>query len=341
MFELDVEVPAGVSNDPDRKKVDWDARAKYLVETIDASQAPESKIGIISGIVNLGIHAQDDAAAKFTGTAADEAAEIAKNPLQYFETMDDDNGVPTRYKRWPVKPCQAVALFIDFPDKQLNQSQFFDDVDSGELQPHRMLLNGEFFLKGVGKTVGRPYNLQEKPNASGGWSLKNNTQLFKLAQATGCLDEQGNFKAQHVGKLLGKAAMFEIQVFLKKGSDGKEYLQEKIKLNGSIPKIMVPMIPVLDKKHLFGVNIRGKQDPEVIKNLRVSVTNTMKQATNYAGSDFQKAFEPNYVAPAPKEGEQEVETPQATTKPVAKKVDPVPEPKNPVDFEAFDSDLPF
>lgn len=350
MFELDVEVPAGVNSNPDRKKVDWDARAKYLVDTIDAKDAPEAKIGIISGIVNLGIHKQDDAAAEFKGDAAEEAKILAEEtaktgnpPKQYFQTMPNDKGVDTRYKRWPVPDCQAVSLFIDFPDKMLNQSQFFDDVDTGEHLPHRMLLNGEFFLKGVGKVVGRPYNLQEKPNSSNGWSLKNNTQLFKLAQATGCLDEQGHFKARDVGKLLGKAAMFEIQVFMKKGSDGKDYLQEKIKLNGSIPKVMVPLIPELDKKHLFGVNIRGKQDPEIMKNLRVSVTNTMKQAVNYPNSDFQKAFEPDYKAPEVGETVEVVKhVPHtATAQKAAQAAAPAPEPKEPVDFDDFDSDLPF
>jgi hypothetical protein len=94
-----------------------------------------------------------------------------------------------------------------------------------------------------------------------------------------------------LGKLLGKAALFEVQIFLKEGSDGKQYLNEKIKLSGQVPDVMVPMIPELAPEYSYGVNFKGVQDPKVLKQLRQSVINTMKLAQNFEGSDIQKALE--------------------------------------------------
>jgi hypothetical protein len=60
-----------------------------------------------------------------------------------------------------------------------------------------------------------------------------------MASAVDVLDEQIRFKPHMIGKLLGKAALFEVQVFLQE-SGGKHYLNEKIKLSGQVPDVMVP-----------------------------------------------------------------------------------------------------
>jgi hypothetical protein len=185
--------------------------------------------------------------------------------------------------------CQQVALTVDFPSIQINQGQFFGDEDAQE-HPLRMLLNGEFYMKEVGKIVGKPYNIKENRNDDGSWSFKSNTQLHKLAAATDVLDDNGRFKPNMIGKLLGKAALFEVQVFLKE-HEGKKYLNEKIKLSGQVPDVMVPMIPELAPEYIYGVNFKGVQDPKVLKQLRQSVINTMKLAQNFEGSDIQKALE--------------------------------------------------
>ncbi|MNQ78430.1 hypothetical protein D3C85_933390 [compost metagenome] len=166
-----------------------------------------------------------------------------------------------------------------------------------------MLLNGEFYIKDIGKVVGKPYNIKEVKQTDGSWAFKNNTQLHKLAAATGVLNDKGFFKPGMLGNLIGKAALFDIQVFIKKGSDGKSYFNENIKLSGKIPQIMVPMIPEIDKSLLFGVNFKGEQDPAVLKNLRQSVINTMKQAVNFEGSDIQKALGENAATQQPKQQE--------------------------------------
>lgn len=321
MFEFNVENVAGNSDTSDRPKVDWDARAKYIVDTVGTQKKAKAMIGIISGIIDLGLQAQEDAKMEWKGDEASALEELEKNPAQYFETLPNDKGVPTRYKRWKVKPCQQVAFTVDFPSIMINQGQFFGDENAKE-HPLRLLLNGEFYLKDIGKVVGKPYNIKEVRNDDGSWSFKSNTQIYKMASAVDVLDEKGYFKPHMIGKLLGKAALFEVQVYLQE-SGGKHYLNEKIKLSGQVPDVMVPMIPELGAEYIYGVNFKGEQDPEILKNLRQSVLNTMKLAQNFQGSDIQKALE----------------AARGKSQSAPQKDDTKPKPAD--NFDDFDTDVPF
>lgn len=320
--------------------VNFDELNKYIVETVGCSSKPEAVIGIVSGVIDLGLQKQDDAKMKWTGDAASEAAELEKNPNQYFETLPDDKGVPTRYKRWKVPAQRCVALTFDCPTIKLNRGKFFDENGVGEELPFRGLLNNEFGMKGVGKVVGKPYSLREQRNDNGTWSLKNNTILHKLAQAVDALDEQGNFKPAYLGNLIGKAAMFNVHVFLNKQGD-KEYLNEKMSFNGPVPKMMIDMgaVPVLEDRFMYMINFKGEQDLEALKNLRQSVINTMKQAEDFEGSDVQRALieigkikAGEGAAPAQQEQQPRSQQPAPQQKQA---------PQEPVDFDSFDDDVPF
>ncbi len=334
-FTLNVEgAPAGTG---DGKQVDWAAREAYLIEKIGTGEAPEAMIGIISGLIDLGLQKQDDAKMEWKGDAASEAAELAKNPEQYFETLPNDKDVPTRYKRWKVKPCQEVTLTTDIADKLVNQSQFFDEEDNGELHPYRMVNGNEFYRKDLKKkVVGKTFSLKESRNDDGTWSIKSNTILYKMAAAAGgVLDEKGMLKPAYLGKLLGKAALFEVDVS-KKDSKGKSYFNENIKLNGQVPKVMQALIPTLDSKYIYGVNFKGEQNLEVLKNLRQSIINTMELATNFEGSDVQKALIEIGRVKVGDGKPAEQETPVAQSIPRQQQA-PTPT----VDFDDFDSDVPF
>lgn len=317
-FVFQVEQVAGNADTSDRPKVDWEARSAYIVEKVGTQKKAKAMIGIISGIIDLGLQAQEDARMEWKGDEASEAEELAKNPEQYFETLPNDKNVPTRYKRWKVKPCQQVAFTVDFPSIMINQGQFFGDENAKE-HPLRMLLNGEFYMEDIGKVVGKPYNIKEVRNDDGSWSFKSNTQIYKMASAVDVLDEKGRFKPHMIGKLLGKAALFEVQVYLQE-SGGKQYLNEKIRLSGQVPDVMVSMIPELPEEYIYGVNFKGEQNPEILKNLRRSVINTMKLAQNFEGSDIQKALESRGSQQASKPAEQE--TPKAAPQQEAEDTDP-------------------
>ena len=330
-FVFNAQVPTG-SND-DRPNVNFDEMNAYIVETVGCAEKPEAMIGVVSGVIDLGLQAQEDAKMAWTGDAASEAAELAKNDKQYFETLKDDKGNDVRYKRWAVKAQRCVALNIDFPDTLINRGKYFDEDGVGEELPFRGLLNNEFGLKGVGKVVGKPFSLREQRNDDGSWGFKNNTILFKLAQATNQL-QGGNFKPAMLGSLIGEAAMFNVHVSLNEHG-GKQYLNEKLSFNGPVPKAMQKMIPVLEDRFMHVVNFKGEQDLEVLKTLRQSVINTMKQAEDFEGSDVQKALiEIGKI----KEGEA---APNATAAAQPQQAKPSVEPQKPMDFDSFDDDIPF
>ena len=340
-------VPAGApqsnnNSDTPRKEVDWAGLNQYIIDTVGTQNEAEQVVGVCSGVISLGLQPQEDAKMLFTGDAEAEAAELAKNGNQYFaDAIDEKTGNTIRVKRWAVKPQETVVLTWDFPQYMLNKGTFFGDEDS-ESHPLRMLLNGEFYIKGIGRVVGKQYSLKESKNPDGSWSLKNNSILFKVAAATDSLDSKSNFKANALGNIIGKAALFEIRVFNKE-SGGKQYFTESIKLSGKVPKAMQSMIPVLDDKYKYVVMFDGEQDEAVLKNLRQSVINTMQQAINFKGSTLEAALiKLGKVRPADNaEGGQETPVAQAPAPKEAVKASPSATPQPTFDEDFDDSTLPF
>lgn len=344
-FEFNVEKPDNTNStgDDNRPQVDWAARTQYMVDNCGTANKAETEIFIITGVIDLGLQMQEDGKSEFKGTEADQAAELAKNPDQYFETLLD-KGVPKLYKRWKItKPQQSVALTVDNPNRLLDIAQFHNPESDGTLHPLRMLLNGEFYSKAHGKKVVNKmgYSTKEVKNADGSWSFKNNTTLFKLGKAADVLCEKGNFKPAQIGKLIGKAILCEFQVHTNTVGD-KVYLNEKIGFRSEVPSFMKAAIPTIDPKYFYGVNFKGPQDLEVLKNLRQSIIITMQEATNFRGSDIEKALiEIGRVKasdePAPQPDapiEPKVSTP-VQQKQQAPAVRAVP------DFDSFDDDIPF
>ena len=337
-FVFNAPVP---QSNPETANVDFDALSKHVVEAVGCSDKPEALIGIVSGVIDLGLQAQDDAKMEWKGTD-EQRAEIEEKAArgetkEYFEVVPHgQNNVPTLCKRWPVKAQRSVALTIDFPGTMVNKGQFFDEKGVGEPLPFRALLNNEFGLKGVGKVVGKPYSLREQRNDDGTWGFKNNTILFKLAQAVNALDAQGNFKPAYLGNLIGQAAMFNVHVYLNEHA-GKNYLNEKLAFNGPVPKMMQSMVPVLDEKHMYMINFTGEQDLEALKNLRASVINTMKMAEDFEGSDVQKALiEVGKIKAGETTGEN-----KPTAQPNKPQSAPQQAPQPPMEFEDFEDDIPF
>ena len=333
--------------------VDYDALNKYLVATVNCASKPEAVIGVISGVIDLGLQKQEDAKMEWKGTDAEKAEieEKAKRgeTAEYFQTLPNDKKVPTLYKRWPVKAQRSVAVTFDVPSIMVNRGKFFDPEGGGEDLPFRGLLNNEYGVKGLGKIVGKPYSLREQRNDNGTWSLKNNTILHKIAQAVDALDEQGNFKPNYLGNLIGKAAMFNIQVSLTKVGD-KEYLNEKMGWGGPVPKMIVDMggVPTLPDDQLYMINFSGENEEFALRNLRQSVITQMMLAEDFIGSDVEaqlikigKIKEGQAAETQKKAGYEVAESagdkPQQSPQPKATPQ----EQSEPIDFDSFDDDIPF
>lgn len=259
-------------------KVDWEGLNKHVVETAGLQQ-PETLVGIISSIIDLGIQQQEDAKIEFDGDEEAERKEIAENPNTYFETLPDygDGGKMKRYKRFPTKAVQCVCVTVDFPDIIVDKGQFFGNSDP---KPLRLLLGGEFTPKGGKTIVAKPLALTKRKNAKTNnvWSLPFNHTLYKMAVAAKLVEQGNGFLPEDIDKLLGKALQFKAQVYLNEG----KYFTEKCAFAASLSRGQVA--PVADPNTLCMIQFMEDNDENQVKQLRASVKNTMRNASDFEGS---------------------------------------------------------
>lgn len=299
------------SDNSTKVEVNYEELNKYVVETAGL-QERENLIGYISGIVDLGEQNQNDAEVIFTGSAEDEQAEIEKNPNTYFEDgFDPVSKKQVRYKKWPQRPVQCVAIAVDFPDIMIDKGQFFGKSNS---QPLRLWMGGSFYIQGAGMVVGRPTPLKIN-KSSGQWSFDKKHLFHKMAVASKLIKADEPFLPADIDQLLGKSFQFEVQVFFK-NSKGKDYYTEYIKYLGGLGRGQQPHEPVNEP---FLIEFDGDLTPEVMSNLRSHIINTIKQANNYEGSKIAEYLEGRSQATAsPKQEEKPKVNPPAAKKVAAK-----------------------
>jgi hypothetical protein len=324
-----------------KRDIDWQALNQYTVETAGL-QEPETLVGVIAGIVDLGTQEQPDSEVVFTGDADDESDEIDKNPNTYFKDgFDPQTRKPARLKCWPNKPIQSVAVAVDFPDILLDKAQFFGSET--EPKPLRLWLGDTFYTKEFGSVVARPTPLKvvniDKEAPKPKWSFSPLHLFYKMAVGTKLIKPGDVFLPEQIDQLIGEAMQFQVQVYMRPAKDGKEYFTEKIKFVGGLGRGQVaPENP----NEPFLVQFNQENPPEALKNLRQHVTNTIKRAKNYNGSAIQKQLgdevkvESEPKAEAPKAVA--VKTPAKTTPKTAAKAAAKPEP---VDYDTNEDDLPF
>jgi hypothetical protein len=318
----------------ERKQVDWDALNKEVIDVVGTQKKAKSVVGYISGVVALGKQPQPDAEVVFVGTEEDERKAIAEKPQTYFKNGTDDKGNEVRLKCWPQRPVDCVAVTVDFPQYMVDKQKYFGD-ESKPL-PLRLLMNGEFVFKGQPYSecgLGKLYKLNVRKNKDDKWSLVPNNKLYQMAVAVGVIEDGEPFLPNDVGNLIGKAALFEIRVYLK----NDKYFTEEISLAGMIPEGLP--VPEYDGSTLYGVYFNAQNDPECLKQLRVSIRNQMKKAEDYEGSVVQKELDSIFGNRNASEDKQEAvqgDKPAESVKAKAKQTKAPVEP--PIDF---DTDIPF
>ena len=332
MFE--VRNTGSVSN-ADRPQIDWSAMNSEIV-SVAALQQPETLIGVIAGLYDVGVQPQPDAQYPSDLTAAEEAEEISKDPTVRFEDLKDyqDGGKVKRYKLKPVKPAQSVVLAIDFPDVIVDKGKYFGNSDP---KPLRLLLGGEFTPSG-GKTIAaRPLALTLRKNdkTNNQWSFPFNHTLYKMAVAAKLINQGEPFVPNDIDKLVGKALQFKAQVFL---NDGK-YYTEKCAFAASLSRGQV--VPEYDYSLTHMIQFNADNSDEYLKQLRASVKNTMRNASDFETSKIKDQIGEAFVkGDAPKETqakvEEKVKTPVKTSTKVKAETVTEADPFNP-----FDDDVPY
>jgi len=265
-------------------KVDWKGLNEYVVETADVEQ-PTVIAGILSGVIDLGVQKQEPMTFLSELSEDEEKAEMDKDDRVSFETLDRyyDNGKwleNVRVKRVKVKDTQAVALVVDFPDIMLNKGQFFDEGNTEE-RPLRMLVGGEFKPgKDSPIVVAKPFALTVRKNdkTNNQWSMAHNSALYKMAVAAKVVKQGEPFLPDNLDQLVGKAFQFEIQI----GFNDKDYYFEKCRFTAGLGRGQ--KAPEIDESLLHVVQFDEENDEQTLKEMRASIKNTMRKATNFEGS---------------------------------------------------------
>lgn len=274
---------AAQGGDNSGKKIDWNELNKAVVEQAGLQQR-ETLVGYVSMIVDLGTQEQPDAEFIFTGDEEDEAKAIEDKPNTYFKDgIDPGTKKTVRFKCWPNKPVQCVAVAVDFPDIIVDKGQFFGD---SKPLPLRLWLGGEFYIHEKGMVVARPTTLKVNKKL-GEWSFDQKHLLHKMAVAAKLVGPNEAFLPQQIDKLLGQAFQFDAQVFLRE-SKGKKYYNEYIKFVSGLGRGMqAPEQLTTPKMVQFNI----ENDEGAVKEIRNHVLNTIKGADNYEGSMLQKQVE--------------------------------------------------
>ena len=270
--------------------VDYDALNKYVVDFVQAEQ-PETMIGVISMIVDLGTQKLPDAEYEVDvedkGLTVDELNEKHKEAIESGKItkydMAYDNGKQVIKKFVPQKDRQAIVYAVDFPDIIVDKGEFFGQSNP---QPLRLFIGGQFW-DGEKMLVQNMIALKVKKdgNIDGGktWTTNPKSSLYKMALGAKIIETGKAFNPSRIDELLGKSLQFEIQVFI----NGKAYYTEKLKYVGGLGRGQQPLS--LDKTCIIEFN--GDNDVEDLKQLRTHVVNTIKNATNYQGSKIQQQLE--------------------------------------------------
>ncbi len=304
--------------------VDFEAMNKHIVETAKLEQ-PETLIGFISSIVDVGIQEQEDGKMESDLTEEQEAEVIAaaevKGEKAYFETLFDyEAKKDKRYKRFPLKAAQCVVVTVDFPDIMVDKGQFFGE---SEPKPLRLLMGGEFQPSGSKRIAAKPLALTVRKNEKTGnkWSMLPNHTLYKMAVAAKIVNQGDPFMPENIDKLLGKALQFKAQVYMK---DDK-YFTEKCAFAAGLARGQAE--PKVDESLLSMIQFNEENSEAHLKMLRASIKNTMRKASDFAESKIKDQI-----------GEDSSSN-SASSIPRADK--PKAEKKAPVEVPAYDDDIPF
>jgi len=248
----------------------------------------------------------------------------------------------------PLKPVQQVAITVDFPQIVVDWGRFYEGSSP---RPLRMLLNGEFSVVTPGefwedgrpkrdRIVGRGFSLAETKLPDGSWGLSPQNTLVKIAKDTGLIGAKGSLKRDQIGELIGRACQWQMRLYMKPGNKGgKAYFTEEIKLAGIIPE-GVP-VPDMPEEDLFMLNWSGgvHPDPDAVKVLRRAVKNTIRRASNYAGSTIEPIINQPPVVVAGNSAPTPVSTAPAPKKAAPKAAKPTKFDAEAVEFE--EDSLPF
>jgi len=342
-------------------KVDWDGLNAHLLQQIGTSV--EQRIGVVTGIIELGIQPRPDYVEKYKGTK--EQKDKLKGGNTYLS--EDESEIITE-----MSPVEQIALYADFPEIDINYGEFYginsDDEDDNGWKPYRHLITNEFWDKATTTMLAKGASLscRKDDKSESGYAYDGKSTISKLALGGNYIGSDKKIISQapvdqkfDLGDLLGAVFTMDLQAV----EDGK-YVNIKGKNIGSKHRQLPD--PEFDTDLCFGISFDGGNDDEALKQVRKNIWETIKRASNWEESglqadynDYQARMTAEYKKK--KEGEStdegEEESQETVEKNVPQKAPPkkAPPQKAPVkkvapktkpepevgDDEDFEDDCPF
>lgn len=253
----------------------------------------------------------------------------------------------------PQKDAAQVAVFADLVSDTVD---YGGDIGKAH---YRLLLNGTYsgVLKGVVHAVNTPPKDAKGNTIKGGvWTMHPNNLLSKLAVATGQNEVLANGA---INRLLGKQFIATVDVNEKASgkmdAEGNEIIYKNVnyKSAAQVPADVkedddgneIEVIPEFAQLKVPAMLISfANAKKENIKYIRPSIIKLIKQATNYAGSNMQKAIEAYEAerAAAQNSDDSDDDAPAEQPAKAAPAAKPKAEkPKAPVAAADQDDDVPF
>lgn len=191
------------------------------------------------------------------------------------------------------KPCQQVAVCVDLVEQEVDYGG-----DIGK-QQYRLLLNKAFQgeLEGINFVEVAPKDANGELIKGKLWTFHPNSMLTRLAKATGHDEILGGSEEDNmdIERLLNEPLMVVVNIKESAGkspnADGtpKVYKNLNVGALSPVPKKMLPHVAALNTPPKL-ITFDNATEANMA-HVRRSIIEKIKLATNYAGSNMQKAIE--------------------------------------------------
>ena len=339
-------IAGAISSESDGIKVDWKEINQHVVDTAQV-QTPETLIGVVSVIADMGVHEQEPAAYESFLSPAEETAALNAWEAPFlgaerfwFEDVRQEDGSIKRCKRWKVY-TQEVAIAIDFPDIIVDKGQFFGE---SKPLPLRLWLGGDVYEPELRTMrtggVKLSYN-RERDSDSKERTLHKLSTIRKMAVAAKVVTADEMITQRTIGKvfgdLIGKALQFSIQVSFDKG----KYYNESCKAPTALGRGQVaPECPTTP----YILGLFSENNEEAVSHLPSKVITRMRMTGEWEKSNLKAQLEAINGKPYPTLYSGGGESKKEEKAPFEDKADNASYPTPQEDLggdDAFDDDIPF
>ena len=281
-----------------KSTVDYAAMNQEIIDIVGTQKKGKTVVGYVSGFIDLGNQGRPDFEQLRDENSADQNKAIADGGAKVVTKDLYDNGKMHRGVEVfcnPRTPAKAFTLAVDFPQYEVDKGKYFGESTPA---PFRLYMGGEWSVAdpddGGSKMriiQNHMYMSENTNNTHNKWALGTTTTIAKMCVAAGLEDDNGLVSKDDITGILGKAMMFNVQVWNKpaKNDASKTYYTESIKFVGEVPEGLPT--PEFDEDLIHGVNFNQANDPDMLNQIRFVAKNTMKLATDWETSVIKKEIE--------------------------------------------------